>query len=255
MSSNYLFRLTNKNPRPGTCPSCGRKKKFSYYVSNATGEPVDGSCGRCSVCGYNYPPREFYADHKNTMSDTDRRALSQSLPTANDGREWVEPYDTISEEKVRQSHRHTGTLYNWLCHLFGKERTDKAWNKYQMGVTKDGRAIYWQKDQLGATQTGEFITYMSNGHRDPHTDERWAHNSFKDYHLKQCLFGLQFVGNDRRPLLLVEAPKTALIGFICYPQYTWVATGSRDQFKPDKLWAIRHHRVVALPDVDALDYW
>ncbi len=246
---DFPFHLVNRNPKPITCPNCGRKKKFSLYVSSATGEPVDSSCGRCSVCGYNYPPREYFAD--------DRRAIAeQSLPTATDGRQWIEPHNDISAKIVRSYHHHSGTLYCWLCNLFGEERTDMAWDKYEMGVTDDGRAaIYWQKDNIGSYRTGEIITYRADGHRDPNINERWTHNRFSEYELKQCLFGLQHVSNDRHALLVVEAPKNALIGSIRFPNYTWVAVGSRDQFNADKLWAIRHHRIVALPDVDAIEQW
>lgn len=255
MGKVYLYHLVNRNPHPVTCPNCGRKKKFSLYVSYETGEPVDISCGRCSVCGYNYPPRQFFADH----GETSQHKATTNLPTAktaNNGREWVEGHNDISEQIVSSYHRHDGTLYNWLCNVFGKERTDNAWNRYDMGVTSDGRAaIYWQRDQLGSYRTGEVITYMSNGHRDHNVDEYWAHNRFANYELKQCLFGLQYVRPDRSALLVVEAPKTALIGSICYPHYTWLAVGSRDQLKPDKLSAIRHHRIIALPDADALQLW
>lgn len=207
MGKVYLYHLVNRNPHPVTCPNCGRKKKFSLYVNSDTGEPVDISCGRCSVCGYNYPPRQFYADHGKAP----QLRASATLRTANNGREWIEAHSDISEQIVSSYHRHDGALYNWLCNVFGRKRTNTAWDHYDMGVTDDGRAaIFWQRDQLGSYRTGEVITYMSNGHRDHTINEYWAHNRFSDFVLRQCLFGLQWVKGDRSALLLVEAPKTAL---------------------------------------------
>ena len=44
-----------------TCPSCGRRGKFSPYIDTTTMRPVDDrTCGRCnrlSNCGYHLPPR------------------------------------------------------------------------------------------------------------------------------------------------------------------------------------------------------
>ena len=46
-----------------TCPSCGRRGKFSPYIDIATMQPVDdkrcGRCSRLSNCGYHLPPREM----------------------------------------------------------------------------------------------------------------------------------------------------------------------------------------------------
>lgn len=49
-----------------TCPQCGRKKCFTRYVDNATGQYVDAQCGRCEHvhrCGYHYPPRAYFHDN------------------------------------------------------------------------------------------------------------------------------------------------------------------------------------------------
>lgn len=109
---------------------------------------------------------------------------------------------------------------------------------------------------MGEYRTGEIIKYMSDGHRDPTTAERWAHTSFPHYELRQCLFGLHLIkGNDHAPVVLVEAPKNALIFSICYPHYICMAVGSKDQLNADKLWPIRHHKIIALPDIDAIDQW
>lgn len=46
-----------------TCPSCGRRGKFSPYIDTVTMRPVDdrqcGRCNRLSNCGYHLPLREM----------------------------------------------------------------------------------------------------------------------------------------------------------------------------------------------------
>ena len=244
------IQLARRKPNVVTCPVCGRKSKFSLYIYTATNEPIDPDhrSGLCNVCGYHYPPREYFKDHGRTTQKFASISSSSS-------RQWIEPFDTVNPKKVEASHRHDGTLYHYLANIFDKEAVDKAWDRYLMGITKDDRTIFWQVDNMGEVRTGEFIKYLSNGHRDHATAERWAHNIYKDFSLSQCLFGLHLVENDQSPVFVVEAPKNALICSICYPQYIWVAVGSRDQFNGAKLWWVKSHPIVAVPDVDAIQQW
>ena len=231
------------------CPSCGREGKFSLYVYTATNEPVDPEhrCGRCSVCRYNYPPREYFAEHGRNTPKFDAYSSNS--------RRWIEPFDTINEKKVIAYHHHKGPLYDFLVSTFPKESVDKAWDRYLMGAMRNGKAIFWQVDNFGAVRTGQKVKYLPDGHRDKETEISWVHNSFRNYNLMQCIFGLHLVGNGQSPVFVVEAPKTALICSICYPQHTWLAVISRDQFNGEMLWWIRSHRILALPDVDALAQW
>lgn len=253
---NIRFQLARRKPNVVTCPVCGRKGKFSLYIDIETNEPIDPDhmSGLCNVCGYHYPPKQYFADH-GRKADT---ITTYIAPSATTGRQWIESYDTISPKKVQQSHRHQGTLYDFLCRTFSKNKNavDEAWDRYEMGVTKDGGTIYWQQDNMGEYRTGEIIKYRSDGHRDPTTAERWAHNAFANYELRQCLFGLHLIkGDDHAPVVLVESPKNALIFSICFPQYISMAVGSKDQLGAEKLWPIRHHKIIALPDIDAIGQW
>ena len=48
-----------------TCPSCGDKRSFVYYVDEEN-TPLHPSVGRCnyeSSCGYHYTPKQYFQDH------------------------------------------------------------------------------------------------------------------------------------------------------------------------------------------------
>ena len=52
-----------------TCPSCG-KHTLQLYVGVDSGEPINGIIGKCDrlySCGYNYPPKAYYADHPEEL--------------------------------------------------------------------------------------------------------------------------------------------------------------------------------------------
>ena len=50
-----------------TCPSCGRRGKFSPYIDTATNEPIaPKECGRCCrerSCAYHMTPSEWFKEH------------------------------------------------------------------------------------------------------------------------------------------------------------------------------------------------
>ena len=48
-----------------TCPSCGDKRSFVYYVDEEN-TPLHPSVGRCnyeSSCGYHYTPKQYFQEH------------------------------------------------------------------------------------------------------------------------------------------------------------------------------------------------
>ena len=85
-----------------------------------------------------------------------------------------------------------------------------------------------------------------------------------------CLFGTHLVTGERltvngerlsnspEPITLnpeptiavVEAEKTAVIMSAHYPQYLWLAAGGLTELTAQKLFPLRHHRIVLFPDTD-----
>ena len=54
---------------------------------------------------------------------------------------------------------------------------------------------------------------------------------------------------------IVESEKSALLGSLVYPRYTWLATGGKCNLTPHKTSALVNRTVILLPDVDAYDEW
>lgn len=242
---NYRYKAVNKE-KPSVCPYCG-KKKFSRLVDTYTGELLDVRFGLCSVCRKsNYPSKEYAQKHLRAEIPS-VRAYEQNL--------FGEHINTMDMSLVDKSHKHTGNFYKFLCENFPESKVNAAWDKYKMGVTKNGSVIYWQIDQHNSVFTGEVVSYMDNGKRDPSIDEWWTHNRMDGYNMRQVLFGLHLVSNDQAPVMVVEGAKNALIGAICFPEYIWTAVHSRGELNGKKLYAIRRHPIIAIPDIDALQDW
>ena len=69
---NYTLQKYKGTATRHTCPSCGDKRSFTYYVDES-GTPLHPSVGRCnheSSCGYHYTPKEISMTTPNAVLPT-----------------------------------------------------------------------------------------------------------------------------------------------------------------------------------------
>lgn len=245
-----------------TCPKCGRKKCFTYYVDeNET--PLDQKCGRCdheSECGYHYTPKDYFRDNKQFFDLTRPRPQFRPL-TPNKPK----TFNIIHPDWVTKFLGKQNNLIKWLSGYFDNGIINRLVNDYKIGGTKTGATIYWQIDIKGNVRTGKIISYQSNGHRykDEFHHVNWVHSKLialklipQDFNLYQCLFGEQLLKKyPYKKVILVEAEKTALIGCGLFPEFVWLATGGKSQMSKDRLQILQGKSVILIPDIDALDLW
>lgn len=86
--------------------------------------------------------------------------------------------------------------------------------RYRIGTSNHwpNATIFWQIDQQQKVHTGKIMLYdYHTGHRvkDPFNHIAWVHKSenTKNFHLKQCLFGLHLLRPDTKIVAIVEAEK------------------------------------------------
>ena len=157
-----------------------------------------------------------------------------------------------------------------------------AAQRYRLGRSRDGGVIFWQIDTTGSIFDGKIMYYRPDCHRDHQRHPQWVSNRLKRYYLEDdaelmasipsyhCLFGTHLLtgerltvngerlNNNHEPITLnpeptvavVEAEKTAVILSEHYPAYLWLAAGGLFELTADKLFPLRHHRVVLFPDTD-----
>ena len=157
-----------------------------------------------------------------------------------------------------------------------------AAQRYRLGVSRDGGVIFWQIDTTGSILDGKIMYYRPDCHRDHKRHPQWVSNRLKHYYLGDdleliasipsyhCLFGTHLVkppsnspclGEEHKSSLsredlggstvaVVEAEKTAVIMSEHFPQYLWLAAGGLFELTADKLFPLRHRRIVLFPDTD-----
>ncbi|ULB33913.1 DUF6371 domain-containing protein [Proteiniphilum propionicum] len=230
------------------CPHCHTYQSFVRYVDER-GNYISDNVGRCNredKCGYHLTPSEYFKDKGIDYTPTIHVAPKPLPPT-----------DYIPEEMMVRSLNTDNNFIHFLTKYFPLIDVARAIDRYRIGDHKEGRVIYWQIDREDRIRTGKIMLY------DPVTGKRaknvknsfdWVHRHVKSpYQLSQCLYGLHLVKKSTTPLAVVESEKSAIIASLTIPEYTWVATGGKQNYR--LLEALRGHDVTLFPDLGAYHDW
>ena len=270
MSKNYRYHLRKYHGRGSklSCPHCGGKNCFVPSVDdddNIIG-PEYGRCDHESSCGYiKYPPSqdESWREAPEWLNKRQKEQKPMHKPTPQ--AEGI--ISTIPFETVRKTVRTNplSAFLRFLTKLFDTDTILRLIGEYLIGVTRSGDAIFWQFDIKGRCRTGKVMKYNpEDGHRIK--DEKvpgkitWAHTLLKDqlpenWTLSQCLFGEHLLAKyPTKPVFLVEAEKTAIIGAAMMPEAVWISVGGKAQIN-DRLNVLEGRKVIAFPDADGYDTW
>ena len=70
---NYSLQTYKGIATRHTCPNCGDKRSFAYYVDeeNTSLHPSVGRCNHESSCGYNYTPKQYFLLFQYAMYPVD----------------------------------------------------------------------------------------------------------------------------------------------------------------------------------------
>lgn len=255
----YTF---DKSSKKFVCPNCN-KKRFVRFVNTETNnylEDIYGRCDRETSCGYFVKPNidksTIFAKEANT---------SQQYKTADytGSKENNKPLQKILQRLLDQTLQKfcKNNLYLFLVALFDKKEVDSIFQKYNIGTSKNwnGATVFWQKDNHNNIKTGKIMLFeKSNCKRvkEPYNHITWIHKKviLENFTLKQCLFGLHLIDPSKK-IALVESEKTCVIMALYLPEYTWLATGSKQNFKNEMLQPIKNLNIIAFPDKGEFEDW
>lgn len=245
----YKYSL-DKSSKKFNCPSCN-KKRYVRYVDINSNNYLDYNFGRCdreSSCGYHFSPSG------NTI-------VSHTLVVPKE----IQP--TFMNDDLLGAY---GKDYNNNCFIkylkmhFTVKEIKSAIRRYFLGTSHhwQGATVFWQIDQFMNIRTGKIMLYnKENGKRvkEPYSHITWIHSLLKkdNFVLQQCLFGIHNLCDYKTDdlICIVESEKTAVIMSMLYPEYLWLATGSKSNLKYELIKPLKNYNIVLLPDKLEFEDW
>jgi len=155
-------------------------------------------------------------------------------------------------------------LTTFLIHNFTFDEVQKAISDYYLTGTNhfwENSTIFWQMDTNEQIRGAKIMLYNEHtGKRvkEPYNHINWLHKAIKEpnFNLCQCLFGLHLINKDyQKNIAIVESEKTAIIMSIYLPDYIWLATGSKSNFKFELLEPLKKRNCFAFPDKGEFNNW
>lgn len=155
-------------------------------------------------------------------------------------------------------------LTAFLLNNFTFDEVQNATQNYYLTCTDycwSRATIFWQidvKEQIRAAKIMLYNQITGKRIKEPYNHINWLHKAIKepDFNLKQCLFGLHLINQDyQKDIAIVESEKTAIIMSIYMPEFTWLATGSKSNFKFDLLEPLKNRDCFAFPDKGEFKNW
>ncbi|MEJ7862148.1 MAG: DUF6371 domain-containing protein [Pyrinomonadaceae bacterium] len=248
------------------CPACNSKGVFVRY-QDERGEYLSTDVGRCnreSKCGYHYKPKQYFADNPTGSKFVKTRAgKSQQIKTQTKA-EKPKSFDYIAPEhlKATLSHYDRNAFVQFLFDLFPDcpEEIQSVLKMYLVGTYED-YTCFPQIDRQMRICKAKLIKFnRATGKRlkgDYDTSSLVRKLKLKeDFNYKQIFFGEHLLRQfPNKPVAIVEAEKTAVIASLCMPRFVWLATGSKQWLKVERLQRLDNRQVVLYPDADGFDQW
>jgi hypothetical protein len=245
-----MFKFTlDKSSKKFVCPSCN-KKTFVRYIDNETNEYVENQYGRCD--------RESSCKYHHNLKQIDY----SPIPLISKPKREISKINSSEVTKYGRNFKGNNFI-QFLRNHFSDEDIKSVIQKYLIGTSDhwNGATIFWQVNQYEEILTGKVMLFeVGSGKRvkKPYNHINWMHKILKisDYELQQCLFGLHLINEHKgQTIAIVESEKTAIIMSLFLPNYIWIATGSKGNFKKELLESIKHFPIIAFPDKSEYEDW
>ena len=249
-----------------TCPNCGGRKEFTHYTDECGNYFADnvGICNRVSSCGYNYPPKQYFADNPSGSKFVKTRAgKSQQIKTQN-LTEQPKSFDFIAPEHLKATlHNYDRNAFvQFLLNLFpdASEEIQAVLKMYFVGTYED-YTCFPQIDRLNRVCKAKLIRFnRATGKRlkgDYDTSSLVRKLRLKeDFQYKQIFFGEHLLTRfTNKPVAIVEAEKTAIIASLCFPEFVWLGSNSKTWLKAERLKRLGQRQIVLYPDADGFELW
>lgn len=211
---------------------------------------------------------------------TNRQATATKITTATATPAALTYLIPMADIAKTENHAEQTALFKWMAGEFGNYETQRVFRLYHVGGSNFWRSEFGlscsfpmisREGIIANAQLSPFNSTNGKGLRNPSGDKiiNWVIARLNkqrraarlpEYAKAEWSFFGEHLLNDpdqvAKPIAIVEAPKSALIGSIVYPEYLWFACWSCGYLcNCISIEPLRGRRVVIFPDRDHLTEW
>src|SRR5205085_895364 len=204
-------------------------RRVLFRSDKVTGNYLSEICGRCERldnCGYDYPPRRFFAETGQTEEwKRTRKLISSSVIE----RRSPVKFEIVPNEIFQASLNREGptNFEIYLYRYFKPTIVEAICRKYRVGQSEQGNTLFWLIDELQNPRTAQEIPYnFKTGKRSGGWYYPNKRQGFGEFERRICFFGQHLLTDGSQTIGIVEAPKTAIICSLLdeFSDFTFLAT-------------------------------
>ena len=252
-----ILKFDNRRNYQLITPCCGKRNTDGKFV-NYRGFPL--IYGYCHSCGKATTPPALYKDEKgqeyqwNEITNSwDTDVVISPTPSFSENFSSTSnnPDQRFIPESLIWKYYEVAPENNLLQYLrknYPEQDVDRVKEEYALGSTKDGGTVFWLINEDLQVQKNKICYYQENGKR----TNRFKAPYKNDDGYYSCLFGAHLLKSIRKGtdlVVLVESEKTAVVGAILLPQFTWLAFGGLNGLTEAKSACLIGHKVLLIPDI------
>ena len=254
---NINYKYSPKRNLNLTTPCCNKNNKDGKFT---TYRDLPEIYGYCHSCAKTTLPPTIFRDEKGLEYNWNANQNKYELITL-----AIQRPDKIFAKKSENvplnikyipegiiwRYYHTmpeNNLLKYLRRTYGDEKVDDVKETYVVGTNKDGGTVFWNINSDLKVQKAKVSYYNENGKR---TNKFVVPYKNEDGYYA-CLFGEHLICNElkeKKTIILVESEKTAIVGYIHFPEYIWIAYGGIHGLTENKLKPLVGHTVLIIPDL------
>jgi hypothetical protein len=257
----YNYKLTSNKFPKADCPKCHKPKHWQHFFDITTGEVLPNEFGRCDniiKCGYELNP--YKAKYKSNYKELPIIRPYQKPKKVNYLPDFV-LIDTLANNCDTN-------LIKMIMQTFSKLDITEVLEQYSIGKCENYTTFPFI-DIKGNIRAISLITYNVLGKRIEDLKQARNIHTYLYHKYKQakveipiwlseylasegkfsCLFGEHLLKLDNsKPIAIVEAPKSAIIARLIYPEFIWLATGGLSYLTQSRIEVLKGRNVYLFPD-------
>jgi hypothetical protein len=261
-----------------TCPACNSRGVFVRYVADDGSylSEMVGRCNRENKCGYHYKPKEFFADNPEkkiglNFGKGKKPGKANYVFTAKNASQIeykaaAPDFIPFEHLKATLGNYENNAFVQFLIDLFPDciEEIKTVLKMYLVGTYPDYQGCYTcfpQIDRQMRVCKAKLIRFdaMTGKRLKGQFDTSSLPSKLKlkeDFNYKQIFFGEHLLTkHPDKPVAIVEAEKSVIIGSLCFPKFIWLASGSKQWLKTERLQRLGNRPIVLYPDGDGFQLW